>query len=206
MNNMNRTRILALMAFVTFSASAIAQDSDYSMENGIYVSVQGTLMKLIQPLPTVPPQPLLPNFEDNASAATLLVGYRMLDGRLAFEVGTMNDLTFHEKITAVVPNFGLDLGIDDTMVRALWRFTGRGDASFIVGAGYHDITYTAQQTNITGGAVGPAASEDQNENSILVGGEIDGPALTIRFAYEQFLNLEDEARNRAMTFGVGYRF
>ena len=75
-----------------------------------------------------------------------------------------------------------------------------------LGAGYHDITYTAQQTNITGGAVGPSASEDQNENSILVGGEIDGPSLTLRVAYEQFISLDDEARNRGITFGVGWRF
>ena len=201
---MNNKRVLGLVICLAFSASAIAQDSDYSTENGIYVSAQGTLMQWTQPL--YPVANGLPNFQDDASAATLLVGYRMFGGKLAVEVGVMDDLTFHETITNVVPNFGLDLTLDDTLVRALWRFTGRGDASFIVGAGYHDITYTAQQTNITGGAVGPSASEDQNENSILVGGEIDGPSLTLRVAYEQFISLDDEARNRGITFGVGWRF
>ena len=143
MVHMNNKRILGLVVFLTFSASAIAQDSDYSMENGIYVSAQGTMMQWVQPLYQVAVG--LPNFQDNASAATLLVGYRMLGGRLAVEVGTMDDLTFHETITNVVPNIRLDLGLDDTMVRALWRFAGRGDASFIVGAGYHDITYTADR-------------------------------------------------------------
>jgi hypothetical protein len=192
-------RIVALVVCLSFSASAIAQDAeDYSTENGIYISAQGTLMQFIQPLYLVAPP--LPNFEDTASAATLLVGYRLLGGKLAFEVGTMNDLTFHETITAVIPNQSLGLELDDNMFRALWRFVGRGDASLIVGAGYHDISYTSSLGGVSQG------STDESETSILIGGEIDGPALTLRFAYEQLMNLEDEARSRAVTFGVGYRF
>jgi hypothetical protein len=194
---MNKKRILALVVFLTFSAAAIAQE-DYSTENGIYISAQGTLMQFVQPL-----GPPLPNFEDTASVATLLVGYRMLGGRLAVEVGATDDLTFHETISSVVPNAFLDFNIETNTLRALWRFVGRGDASFIVGAGYNDLTSTL---TVRQGALSESSSDDSSERSLLVGGEIDGPALTIRFAYEQFINLDDEARNRAITFGVGYRF
>jgi len=197
MDNINKKRILALVVFLTFSASAIAQD-DYSTENGIYISAQGTLMQYIAPLGVG-----VPNFDDTASAATLLVGYRMFGGRLAVEVGRMDELTFHETITTVIPNARIDFQLESNTVRALWRFAGRGDASLIVGAGYHDISSV---TTVTQGALSSSGSEDDSERSILVGGEIDGPALTIRFAYEQFINLEDEARNRGITFGVGYRF
>jgi hypothetical protein len=135
----------------------------------------------------------------------------MLDGKLAFEVGYMDELTFHETITVAVPasTIRAELGLEDNMFRALWRFAGRGDASLIVGAGYHDIksTTTVRQTLTTTGVTTVATdSSSDSETSILVGGEIDGPKLTIRFAYEQLLSLEDEARNRALTFGVGYRF
>jgi hypothetical protein len=196
---MDKGRVLTLAVCLTFSASAFAQE-DYSTENGVYISAQGTLMQWVAPI-----APGIQNLEDTSSGATLLVGYRLLDGRLALEVGSMDEITFHESITTLIPAADIALGVESDMFRALWRFAGGGDASFIVGAGYHDVTYTA---TVTGGPPGSAgsASESESESSIIVGGEIDGPALTLRFAYEQFLNLADEQRNRAITFGVGYRF
>jgi hypothetical protein len=195
---MDKGRVLTLAVCLTFSASAFAQE-DYSTENGIYISAQGTLMQWVEPI-----APGIPNLEDTSSGAQLLVGYRLLDGRLAFEVGAMDEITFSESV-ASTPVATLSLGVESDFLRALWRFTGGGPASLIVGAGYHDVTYTAR---ITGGPPGAAgsASASESESSIIVGGEIDGPALTLRFAYEQFINLQGEARNRGVSFGVGYRF
>jgi hypothetical protein len=201
---MDKVRVLTLVVCLTFSASAFAQGAeDYSTENGIYISAQGTLMQWVAPI-----APGIQNLEDTSSGATLLVGYRMLGGKLAFEVGSMDEITFREPVTAVInnvpANLSVNLGVESDFLRALWRFAGKGEASFIVGAGYHDVTYA---TSVTGNpAVAASFSESESETSILVGGEIDGPALTLRFAYEQFLSLADEQRNRAITFGVGYRF
>jgi hypothetical protein len=196
---MDKGRVLALAVCLAFSASAIAQEGEYSTENGIYISAQGTMMRWVAPL-----VPGIPNLEDTSSGAQLLIGYRLMGGRLAFEVGAIDELTFREPLPST-PVATLALGVESNFMRALWRFTGDGPASLIVGAGYHDVDYTA---SLTGGPPGVAFSdsESESESSILVGGEIDGPALTLRIAYEQFLNLADDQRNRAITFGVGYRF
>lgn len=171
-------RILLTVAVLSLPALTHAQE--LSRENGVYVAANVAQAKYDDGL-----------INDQTTARSINVGYRLLDGAVAVELA---------RTEADFSNRGFGLDTEANTVRALWRGLRRDSISVLLGAGYHDIDYTLSLSGVDIG------SDSDTATSAIVGLEIDTATVFTRLAVEKLFGLRDDGDARLITVGVGYRF